>query len=89
MLKLSKMSIIKIIKADYVGDLSVKLSFNDETEKIINVGDFLKRNPHPQTDKYLIETNFKKFKIEDGNIVWGKNADLIFPVHELFESIIK
>ena len=83
------MSIINIIKADYVGDLSVKLSFNDETEKIINIGDFLKRNPHPQTDKYLIETNFKKFKIEDGNIVWGKNADLIFPVHELFESIIK
>jgi hypothetical protein len=83
------MSIINITKAEYVGNLSVKLSFNDETEKIINVGDFLKRNPHPQTDKYLIETNFEKFKIEDGNIVWGENADLIFPVHELPQGNIK
>ena len=83
------MSIINIIKAEYVGNLSVNLIFNDETEKRINVGDFLKRNPHPQTDKYHIETNFKKFKIEDGNIVWGKNADLIFPVYELHKGIIK
>ena len=83
------MSIINIIKAEYVGNLSVKLIFNDETEKRINVGDFLKRTPHPQTDKYLIETNFKKFKIEDGNIVWGKNADLIFPIDELHNGIIK
>lgn len=41
------MSIINIIKAEYVGNLSVKLSFNDDTEKRIKVGDFLKRNPHP------------------------------------------
>jgi DUF971 family protein len=46
------MSIINITKAEYVGNLSVKLSFNDETEKIINVGDFLKRKPSP-TDRQI------------------------------------
>jgi hypothetical protein len=30
-----------------------------------------------------------RFKIEDGNIVWGKNWDLIFPAHELHAGKIK
>ena len=80
---------ISIVKAKYVGNLSVQLWFNDDTVKVINVGDFLKKRPHPQTNKYLNETQFKKFQIQDGNIVWGKNADVIFPIYELYKGKIQ
>lgn len=82
------MEIINVVKAEYVGNLSIRLWFNDNTMKVINVGDFLRKKPHPQTNKYLEERNFLKFKIEDGNIVWGKNADVIFPVAQLHEGVI-
>ena len=36
---------------------------------------------------YLNENKFKKFKIEFGNIVWGKNWDLIFPIDKLYAGV--
>ena len=39
---------ISIIKAEYVGDLSVKIVFNDNTSNTIDVGTFIKQHPHPQ-----------------------------------------
>jgi exopolysaccharide biosynthesis protein len=35
-------------------------------------------------NKYLKPANFKKFYIENGNIVWGKNWDLMIPIENLF-----
>lgn len=31
-------------------------------------------------------SNFKKFKIEKGNIVWGEDWDLIFPIEQLYNG---
>jgi hypothetical protein len=82
------MKTISIIKAEYVGNLSVKILFNDNTSNTIDVGTFIKKHPHPQYNKYLVEKNFKKFKIDLGNIVWGPNWDLIFPLEQLYEGKI-
>lgn len=79
---------INIIKVEYVGNLSVKVVFNDNTINTIDVGDFIKKHPHPQYNKYLDEKNFKKFKIDLGNIVWGSNWDLIFPLEQLYKGKI-
>ena len=79
---------VSIVKAEYVGDLSVKIVFNDNTTTIVDVGTFIKKHPHPQYNKYLEESNFKKFKIDLGNIVWGKNWDLIFPIEQLYKGKI-
>ncbi len=79
---------INIIKAEYVGNLSVKVVFNDHTINTIDVGAFIKKHPHPQYNKYLDEKNFKKFKIDLGNIVWGSNWDLIFPLEQLYKGKI-
>ena len=48
---------------------------------------FLKKYPHPQHNKYLDLKNFKKFKIDGGNIIWGKNWDLIFNPRKLYEGV--
>jgi hypothetical protein len=68
--------------------LSVKILFNENTSNTIDVGTFIKKHPHPQYNKYLEEKNFKKFKIDLGNIVWGNNWDLIFPLEQLYDGKI-
>ena len=78
---------ILITDAVYVSDYKVNIKFADETEKTIDFGIFLKKYPHPQYNKYLDVKNFKKFKIDGGNIIWGKNWDLIFNPRKLYEGV--
>ena len=77
-----------ITDATNAGNLSVTLHFSDETSRTVNIGDFIRRHPHPQYSKYLDEKNFRQFKLENGNIVWGKNWDLIFPIELLHSGSI-
>jgi len=73
-----------ITKAENRGDLTVSLTFSDNTVRTVDIGDFIRRHPHPQYNKYLDPRKFSHFTIENGNIVWGKNWDLIFPVEHLY-----
>jgi hypothetical protein len=43
---------------------------------------------HPIIRSYLKEDKFRKFYINSGNIVWGKNWDLVFPVEQLHSGKI-
>ena len=73
-----------IEKAEYISDFSVELKYNDGTVKIVDFGVYLNKHPHPQYNKYLKPANFRKFYLDHGNIVWGKNWDLAFPVEQLY-----
>ena len=73
-----------ITKAENKGDLTVSLTFSDNTVRTVDIGDYIRRHPHPQYNKYLDPRKFSRFTIENGNIVWGKNWDLIFPVEHLY-----
>ena len=77
-----------VVKAEDLGNLKVKVFFNDNKSQLIDIGDFIRKNPHPQYNKYLDPKKFRKFAIENGNIVWGKNWDLIFPVEQLYQGRI-
>lgn len=77
-----------IIKAENAGDLTVALTFSDNTVQVVNVGDFIRRHPHPQYNKYLDPRKFSRFSIENGNVVWGKNWDLMFPIEQLHAGVI-
>lgn len=79
---------IYIIKAEDAGNLSVCLYFNDDTVQTVNIGDFIRSHPHPQYNKYLDPRKFSRFTIENGNIVWGKNWDLVFPIEQLHAGTI-
>ena len=92
------MDSIYIIKAENAGrstsgrsqskNLTVCLTFNDNTQQTIDIGDYIRRHPHPQYNKYLDPRKFSRFTIENGNIVWGKNWDLIFPLEQLHTGAI-
>lgn len=77
-----------ITDATDMGNLTVCLTFNDNTVQTVDVGEFIRRHPHPQYNKYLDARKFRRFNIENGNIVWGKNWDLVFPVEQLYEGRI-
>ena len=80
---------IEIIDAKDLGNLCVLITFNDGVQRMIDVGDFIRKNPHPQYNRYLDPKKFATFKIENRNIVWGRNWDLIFPLNELHEGHIR
>ena len=73
-----------ITKAEDMGNLTVSLTFSDNTVQTVDIGDFIRRHPHPQYNTYLDPRKFRRFTIDNGNIVWGKNWDLIFPVEHLY-----
>ena len=55
---------------------------------IVDFTEFINSNNKEVLSKYKISAHFKNFKIEQGNIVWGKNWDLIFPVLDLYKGRI-
>lgn len=67
-------------------DLTIDILFNDGTRRRIDVGDFVRKHPHPQYNKYLEIANFKKGKLVDGNVIWGN--DLEFHLEDLYEGKI-
>ncbi|GHU95192.1 hypothetical protein FACS1894156_4440 [Bacteroidia bacterium] len=73
-----------IEQATYISDCSVLLVFNDGKKQVVDFGKFLDKHPHPQYNKYKRPQKFKTFYLDGGNIVWGKNWDLIFPVEHLY-----
>ena len=83
------MKTISVSGAKYVDGYKVELLFNDNKKQVVDFAGFLENNSHPQFNRYKKEVNFKKFKIENGNIVWGRDWDMIFPVYDLYKGKIE
>ena len=79
---------IEVASANYIGDYAIRISFNDGNEKLVDFKPFLTKSLHPAVSKYLREDLFKQFKIINGNLNWN-DFDLIFPIHDLYEGVIK
>ena len=83
------MKYLRIEKADYIGNYTIMLTFNDGVAVNIDFGSWMVAHPHPQHKRYLDEKKFKKFYIDDmGNIAWGKNRDLYFPIDTLHSGTL-
>jgi len=65
------------------------VEFSDNKKQVVDFGNFLNTHSHPQYNKYKKSEKFKKFKIENGNIVWGKDWEMIFPVYDLYKGKIE
>ncbi|MBO9619119.1 MAG: DUF2442 domain-containing protein [Niabella sp.] len=80
---------ISIKEAKYIGAFKLELLFNDNKTNVVDFSFFLQNHSHPQYNKYKKEEHFKKFFVENGNVVWGKNWDMIFPVYDLYKRAVK
>jgi hypothetical protein len=77
---------LKIKDAEYLQELTLKITFSDSTEKIVDFSSFLMHHSHPQHDAYRDPQQFKKYSIVSGNIVWGKDWDMVFPVEDIYNG---
>ncbi|MCR4292723.1 MAG: DUF2442 domain-containing protein [Candidatus Kuenenia sp.] len=80
--------VITIISAEYIEEYKIKLSFNDNTIKVVDFFPFLNSSLNPLIRKYLDKQEFKKFKIDNGDLGWN-GFDLCFPIADLYENNIK
>lgn len=82
------MRTLAVTNAEYVDGYRLDIQFSDGTKQLVDFGNFLENHPHPQHNKYRQLRYFKQFRIERGNLVWGKDWDLIFPVSQLHQGYI-
>ena len=76
---------IKVVNAAQVGGCSLRLSFSDGKVEVVDFGPFLEKSRHPEIRKFLNPKYFKRFSIENGDLMWG-DFDLIFPIMDLYEN---
>ena len=80
---------IEVRTATYLDGYRLSIAFNDGKNKVVDFSKFITNTNKQALSKYKDLSNFKKFKIENGNLVWGKDWDLIFPIHQLYNGKIK
>jgi hypothetical protein len=79
--------LIEIISAVYLGDFTLRIFFNDSSNKVVDFKSFLENTMHPSIKKYLNEHIFRQFEIIEGNLNWH-DYDLIFPIETLHQGKI-
>lgn len=82
---IARRKLLKIDKAEHAGEYRLMLSFSDGKEQTVDFGPFLENSRNPEIRKFLKPKNFKSFKLEDGDLMWG-DFDLIFPIMDLYEN---
>ena len=80
------MNSLLVSNAKHVADFKIEIEFSDHKKRVVDFESFLLTHSHPQFNKYREQKNFLRFKIENGNLVWGKDWDLIFPVSDLYSG---
>ena len=73
--------------ANFIGDFGIRLTFNDGHQKLVDFKPFPERSKHPPSKKYLDETIFKEFRINNGNLDWN-DFELCFPIDDLYNNSI-
>lgn len=79
---------IRVTSASLQEPFKILAIFSDGSRKEIDFFPFLNSKRNTYLKKYLEPANFINFSIEDGNIVWGEEWDLIFPVEQLYTGYI-
>ena len=75
---------ISIQKALYINGYDILLHFSNGTQKIINFLLLFSEYAKGDFEKYLKPSLFKKYIVDNGNIYWGSDEDIIFPASLLF-----
>lgn len=79
--------LLAIVEANYIGDFSIRLTFNDGHKTQVNFKPFLEESNHPAIQKYLNEKIFKSFQVKEGNLDWN-DFDLCFSIEDLYQNRI-
>lgn len=81
------MKSLLVLNANYVSEYKIHIYFNDGTDRMVDFEDYLFNHEHTYPE-YRKLSMFKTFKVDKGELVWGKNWDIILPVDKLHKGKI-
>lgn len=81
-----KQTDIKIEAAYYLRNYQVLILFSNNRMKIVDFAPAILQYAKGDYAVYAQKKNFCNFYIENGNIVWGTNWDLIFPIESVYNA---
>ncbi len=79
--------IMQISSVKYIEKYSLEITFMDNEKRVVDFYDFLNSSKNPEIKSFLKVEKFKKFKIQDGQLIWG-DFELLFPIHDLYSGKI-
>lgn len=81
------MKSLAVTSATYLTDYRLLVAFNDGTSQEIDFAPVLNQfSTGDYRAVYRQQEHFRAFAIENGNLVWGEDWDLIFPVWKLHQN---
>lgn len=81
------MKTLTVTAAHYLADYRLAVSFSDGTAQEIDFAPILDQfGPTDYRAIYRQPEHFCAFAIENGNLVWGEDWDLIFPIWKLHQN---
>ncbi len=75
-----------ITASHYVQDFSLAFTFNTGECRIVDFLHLFQKHVKGNNLIYFAPNRFKKFIVKNGNIYWGRNEDVIFPVQFLYSG---
>ena len=76
----------KIVHAHSITSFCIAFEFDNGEIKRIDFLPVFQKYVKAENLKYLTPSLFKKFKLEDDRIFWGKNEDIAFSITSLLEK---
>jgi hypothetical protein len=83
----SKIEVLDIIRAEYVGGYKIHLWFSDGKNHVVDFEPFLMSARNPMTTQYRDVKKFRQFRLDYGNLDWN-DYEMCFPVADLYEGKI-
>ena len=86
-MSLSDNTTIFVERAENIGDMRLRLTFSNSTQRTVDFGPFLRSSRNPLIQAYLDPAAFARFAIRDGDLIWD-DYELCFPIADLYDGTI-
>ncbi|QMW05762.1 DUF2442 domain-containing protein [Spirosoma foliorum] len=75
----------KVLYANFLGDYRIDIHFSDGKQRIVDFEDAFSKLQGYYA-QYRLPALFQKFTIDNGNLVWGEDWEIIYPTWDLYEG---
>ncbi len=82
--KTKKEEVVTIANAQHLCNMILLLTFSNEVQKRLDFSTIFRQHLNGYYEQFAAPAKFKRFVVANGNISWGKNEDVIFPVSFLY-----
>ena len=79
---------LMVTNAQWIEEYKLYVYFNDGVQRLVDFAPYLSKHPSPYTNPYKDIRKFKRFRVDNGNLVWGKDWDMIFPTWKLHRGYL-